>query len=101
MVDGVLFDKLEFIARKVRKNEKPFGGIQVLVSGDFCQLPPVSERHDGVVIPILFAFEAKSWQRCFDENPTGIPMVYRLTKVFRQKDQGPQSTAQSPTFIAS
>lgn len=30
MVDGELFDKLEEIARKVRKKDKPFGGIQVV-----------------------------------------------------------------------
>lgn len=29
MVDGELFDKLEEIARKVKKSDKPFGGIQV------------------------------------------------------------------------
>lgn len=30
MVDAELFDKLENIARKIRNNENPFGGIQVL-----------------------------------------------------------------------
>jgi hypothetical protein len=29
MVDGVLYDKLESIARSVRESELPFGGIQV------------------------------------------------------------------------
>ena len=29
MMDGDLFDKLENVARLIRKNEKPFGGIQV------------------------------------------------------------------------
>ena len=29
MVDGVLYDKLEYIARSIRKNDMPFGGIQV------------------------------------------------------------------------
>ncbi|KAI0803018.1 hypothetical protein BC629DRAFT_89830 [Irpex lacteus] len=29
MLDGKLFDKLEFVARALRKNEEPFGGIQV------------------------------------------------------------------------
>lgn len=32
MVDGALFDKLENIARLIRRNNKPFGGIQVLLS---------------------------------------------------------------------
>lgn len=29
MMDGDLFDKLENVARLIRKNEKPFGGMQV------------------------------------------------------------------------
>lgn len=29
MVDGALFDKLEQLARILRKNDKPFGGLQV------------------------------------------------------------------------
>ena len=41
MVDGQYFDKLEAIARGVRKSKKPFGGIQLVLCGDFLQLPPV------------------------------------------------------------
>jgi ATP-dependent DNA helicase PIF1 len=33
MIDGGLFDKLELIARTVRRSNKPFGGIQILLSG--------------------------------------------------------------------
>lgn len=42
MIDGEFFDKLEAVARAVRKSKKPFGGIQLIVCGDFLQLPPVS-----------------------------------------------------------
>ncbi len=38
MIEGELFDKLEAIARAVRKIEKPFGGIQLVVCGDFLQV---------------------------------------------------------------
>jgi ATP-dependent DNA helicase PIF1 len=37
MVDGDLFDKLEAIARELRKNGRPFGGIQLVITGDFFQ----------------------------------------------------------------
>ncbi|KAH7912988.1 hypothetical protein BJ138DRAFT_1147009 [Hygrophoropsis aurantiaca] len=80
MIDGVLFDKLEFIARIVRGNDKPFGGIQLVLSGDFCQLPPVPDRKGGIAIPSVFAFDAESWSRCIKR-----PII--LSKVFRQKDQ--------------
>ena len=41
MLTPVLFDKLEEMARKIRRNEKPFGGIHLVFSGDFLQLPTV------------------------------------------------------------
>ncbi|KAF5384756.1 hypothetical protein D9757_006264 [Collybiopsis confluens] len=80
MLDGDLFDKLEFIARELRKDASPFGGIQLILSGDFCQLPPVPNKRNGKVSLATFAFEAQSWDRC-----VGPPTV--LKKVFRQKDQ--------------
>ena len=46
MIDAEFFDKLEGVARAVRKNRKPFGGIQLVLCGDFCQLPPVSKEGD-------------------------------------------------------
>lgn len=44
MIDAEFFDKLEGVARVVRRNRKPFGGIQLVLCGDFCQLPPVSKE---------------------------------------------------------
>jgi len=75
MVDGVLFDKLEAIARIVRKNAKPFGGIQLVITGDFFQLPPVPDRGSEA----KFAFDAASWM-------TSVDHTIGLTHVFRQKD---------------
>ncbi|WVW86550.1 hypothetical protein I302_108600 [Kwoniella bestiolae CBS 10118] len=78
MIDSKLFDKLEFIARKIRKTEKPFGGIQLILSGDFFQLPPVTKGH---INNCSFAFEALSWSKVIPrENMTS------LTRVFRQKE---------------
>lgn len=79
MLDGRLFDKLEEIGRIVRGSHRPFGGIQLILSGDFFQLPPVPEQDSTTMIPPTFTFDALSWSRCVDE-----PVV--LTKVFRQKD---------------
>ena len=44
MIDAEFFDKLEAVARSVRRNRTPFGGIQLVLCGDFCQLPPVSKE---------------------------------------------------------
>ncbi|OJJ37395.1 hypothetical protein ASPWEDRAFT_107811 [Aspergillus wentii DTO 134E9] len=76
MVDGDLFDKLEEIARRIRNNGRPFGGIQLVVTGDFFQLPPVP---DGGNREAKFAFSAATWN-------TSIQHTILLTHVFRQRD---------------
>uniref|UniRef100_A0A8C6RXW5 ATP-dependent DNA helicase PIF1 n=2 Tax=Nannospalax galili TaxID=1026970 RepID=A0A8C6RXW5_NANGA len=76
MVEADLFDKLEAVARAVRQQNKPFGGIQLIICGDFLQLPPVTKG----LQPPRFCFQAKSWRRC-------VPVTVELTKVWRQADQ--------------
>ncbi len=71
MMDAEMFDKLETLARKVRKSTKPFGGIQVILSGDFLQLKPVSSDN--------FCFEAFSW-------PTVIEKTFYFNVILRQND---------------
>lgn len=75
MVDGRFFRKLESVARAVRGNDQPFGGIQLILAGDFLQLPPVTRGKDKRV----FAFETAAWQRSVDHN-------IELTQVKRQTD---------------
>lgn len=76
MVDGVLFDKLEQVARTIRNNGRPFGGIQLIFTGDFFQLPPVPDRNTEA----KFVFDAVTWNTC-------IQHTILLTHVFRQKDE--------------
>ena len=73
MLSGQMLEKLEQIAREVRYNEKPFGGIQIVLSGDFLQLPPVKSQDNK------FAFEARCWTALISKS-------VELTQVFRQKD---------------
>lgn len=42
MLDANLLDKISEYLQYMRKSNKPFGGIQVVLTGDFCQLEPVS-----------------------------------------------------------
>lgn len=42
MVENFHLERLNWIMKEVRQNEKAFGGVQVVVTGDFCQLPPVN-----------------------------------------------------------
>ena len=45
MMSKKIFDLLDIIGRKLRNQpDKPFGGIQLVFSGDFFQLPPVGKK---------------------------------------------------------
>lgn len=45
MMGASLFDKLEYIAKKIRNcPERPFGGIQLVICGDLLQLPPINDK---------------------------------------------------------
>ena len=72
MLSPVLFDKLEQLGRKIRRNFRPFGGIQIVLSGDFLQLPCVGESS--------FCFESTSWG-------TVIHKTIYLHKIHRQTDK--------------
>lgn len=50
MLDSALFDKLEQIACNIRCNRKPFGGIQLVLVGDFFQLPPCEKGAANVYV---------------------------------------------------
>ncbi|NXO01566.1 PIF1 helicase, partial [Rhinopomastus cyanomelas] len=76
MVDGKFFDRLEAVARAVRKRDEPFGGIQLIICGDFLQLPPVCKANEET----KFCFQAKSWRKCIHIN-------IELTEVRRQTDK--------------
>ena len=70
MLTPVLLDKLEELARLVRDSQIVFGGIQVIFTGDFLQLPCVEGDK--------FCFEAECWNKCIDE-------VIYLEELVRQK----------------
>uniref|UniRef100_A0A8C2AEC4 ATP-dependent DNA helicase PIF1 n=1 Tax=Cyprinus carpio TaxID=7962 RepID=A0A8C2AEC4_CYPCA len=76
MVEAEFFDKLEAIARSIRRSTEPFGGIQLIVCGDFLQLPPVTKGKDKA----NFCFQSRSWRKC-------IHMNLELTEVRRQTDK--------------
>ncbi len=58
MLSGVFLANLDRLLRSVRFSQEPFGWIQVILVGDFFQLPPVSRWSDMVD----FAFENPSWR---------------------------------------
>lgn len=73
MIDGTLFAKLNELAKVVKGSQQPFGGIQIVCTGDFFQLPPVSKTNDA-----KFCFESVAWKQV-------IKHTIILRQVFRQK----------------
>lgn len=57
MLDAGTIDLVNQACRAVRKSPLPFGGMQVVLVGDFFQLPPVSRNGQAA-----FAFAAEAWQ---------------------------------------
>lgn len=109
MLDNLTIDYISEVLKKIRENDKPFGGIQIILVGDFFQLPPVGlERVAGKD----FCFKSDTWK---DLNLTTVYLkkVHRQTeieyinalnnirvgktniddlKVFYKRDMKPEST---------
>lgn len=79
MLDPLIFEKMDRIAREIRSNRLPFGGIQVILTGDFFQLPPVITDNRNATVPSLI-FECNAWKRLIGDN------ILIFTEMFRQTD---------------
>ncbi len=76
MVSPELFSSMDLILRGFKGTDTPFGGVQVVISGDFFQLPPVSKERKEK----RFAWQSPAWkalelQTCY------------LQEKFRQDDE--------------
>jgi ATP-dependent DNA helicase PIF1 len=80
MMSQKLFETLDMIGKVIRKSSKPFGGIQLIFSGDFYQLPPVGDKDDPPTVN--FCFESPLW---IDTFP--VRNHIQLVKIFRQNDE--------------
>ncbi|MFD2598528.1 helix-turn-helix domain-containing protein [Sphingobacterium corticis] len=83
MVRADTLDAIDVILKSVRRDMRPFGGLQVLFIGDLYQLPPVVRDHEWQVLrdhySSPFFFDAKVLR----EYP---PVILELQKIYRQKD---------------
>ena len=79
MLSKKVFEIIERLARIIRNIELPFGGMQIVFCGDFCQLPPVGTH--GEEDTYKFCFQSPTWKTVF-------PMQNHiaLKKIFRQND---------------
>lgn len=70
MLSKELFESIDYIAREFRHNPRPFGGIQIVLCGDFCQL--------GCIGTDVFCFESELWSKY-------IHHTVELMHIFRQE----------------
>ncbi len=76
MLDGRMLDMVDTVTRTIRQRSEVFGGLQVVLVGDFFQLPPIANRGDTP----RFAFESRSWEQAQF-------LTCYLTEQHRQEDE--------------
>ncbi len=75
MLSGKTLDMVNAVCKEVRKNSEPFGGLQVVLVGDFFQLPPIGDEGREPE----FAFSSAAWKDL-------KPLVCYLEEQHRQED---------------
>ena len=74
MISADLLNKIDYVFKNVRFDQRPFGGVRILASGDFLQLSPVFKN---TFEDATFAFNSKAWK---DANIK----TFELKKLVRQ-----------------
>ena len=91
MLSTNTLDMVDMVCREIKQNDEPFGGIQIILVGDFFQLPPIIKKEDNIknkqsslireVGPVgIFAYQSGAWER-------SKPVVCYLTEQHRQDDK--------------
>lgn len=88
MLSSETLSMVDLVCREIKQNEDSFGGIQVVLVGDFFQLPPIvkmdAEQESQISFldePVsLFAYDSPAWKK-------SQPIVCYLTEQHRQDDK--------------
>lgn len=83
MLRSDLLDAMDFMLQSVRKQNQPFGGVQVLFIGDLLQLPPVIRDDEWRVLRNYYSGKFFFHAHVVQQNP---PLYIELSKIFRQTD---------------
>ncbi len=75
MLSATTLEAADAVCREVRRDTRPFGGLQVILVGDFFQLPPIAKPGRETV----FAYESRTWREL-------NPLICYLTEQHRQDD---------------
>lgn len=77
MLSANMLDMVDMVCREIKQNGEPFGGIQIILVGDFFQLPPIikkdflekefSQKQNSLIaeakLARVFAYESGAWER--------------------------------------
>ncbi|MBX4205177.1 MAG: AAA family ATPase [Candidatus Doudnabacteria bacterium] len=77
MLSASTLSMVEAICREIKDQSRPFGGLQVILIGDFFQLPPIV-KYNGQATG-QFAYNSQAWIE-------SQPLVCYLTEQYRQED---------------
>lgn len=83
MVRCDLMDMIDAILRSVRKNNMPFGGVQLLLIGDLYQLPPVTKREEWAFLSRAYASPYFFEGHVIRRDPV---LQIELTTIYRQTE---------------
>lgn len=82
MLSPELFERMDILAKFFRQNHRPFGGMQVILTGDWFQLEPIHDRNvSSKYKDITFCFETETWKNTIsNENVVILMRNYRQNK---------------------
>jgi PIF1-like helicase/Helix-turn-helix domain/Helicase len=83
MLRADLLDAMDFMMQTVRKNSKPFGGVQILFIGDLLQLPPVVKDEEWRTLRNYYRGKFFFHAHVLTHNP---PLYIELSHIYRQTD---------------
>ncbi len=75
MLSAATLEAVDAVCKEIRRSRDPFGGLQVVLVGDFFQLPPVARRGREV----QFCYESPTWREL-------NPLICYITEQYRQED---------------
>lgn len=83
MVRADLLDEVDYTLRRIRRNNSPFGGAQILVIGDLLQLAPIVKPDIENLLNDFYAspyfYDSLAWKR-------SSKIIIQLEKIYRQTD---------------
>lgn len=83
MLRADMLDAVDYMLRRYRNNNQPFGGVQILYIGDLFQLPPVVQPKEWNELKNYYSSPLFISAHALDNNQ---PLCIELTTVYRQQN---------------